>query len=375
MITVQPVHTRQEQRQFVDFPWRHYAGDSLWIPPLLVSIREALNYTPNPFYDQAAIQTFLAREGNRVVGRIAAIENRAHNQRYHEERAFFGFYEAGEDPAITAALLSAVRDWSRARGLRTLRGPVNPSLNYELGLLVDGFHKPPAFMMSYNKPYYAARLESCGLAKSQDLYAFYGHVNMLGTLDKKLQSMVDAAKERFGVKLRALDKRRFLDEVRMFLDIYNRSLVNTWGFVPLSEGEVRHLAAGLKHLIVPELSIIAEIEGQPVGCCFALLDYNPRIKQINGRLFPFGFLRLLWNRRAIKQMRVISANVIPEYQRWGLGLVLLNGLVPKVMEWGIQEAEFSWVLESNHLSRASLEKGGAKLDKTYRLYDGLVDAD
>jgi GNAT superfamily N-acetyltransferase len=124
---------------------------------------------------------------------------------------------------------------------------------------------------------------------------------------------------------------------------------------------------------VPELALVAEIEGKPVGVCFALLNYNPRIKAINGRLFPFGFIRLLWNRRGIKSIRVISANVIPEYQRWGIGLVLLNGLLPKVHEWGVQEAEFSWVLESNHLSRASLEKGGAKLSKTYRLYDGAIE--
>jgi GNAT superfamily N-acetyltransferase len=137
----------------------------------------------------------------------------------------------------------------------------------------------------------------------------------------------------------------------------------------MSDEEVRHTAKGLRYLIVPELAVGAEIDGRMVGACFCLPDYNGRIKQIDGRLFPFGFLRLLRNKRAIKRVRVISTNVLPEFQLMGVGLVLLRGLVPLAMEWGLEEAEFSWVLESNSLSRGSLEKGGAKLAKTYRLYD------
>ena len=137
----------------------------------------------------------------------------------------------------------------------------------------------------------------------------------------------------------------------------------------MSEGEIRHMAAGLKHLIVPELTVIGEVDGRAIGSTFGLLDYNPRIKLIDGRLFPFGFLRLFSRRHKIKRIRIISTNVLPEYQRWGVGLVLVNGLLPKVLEWGIEEGEFSWVLESNHLSRKTLEKGGAKRTKTYRIYD------
>ena len=137
----------------------------------------------------------------------------------------------------------------------------------------------------------------------------------------------------------------------------------------MSSTEVRHMARGLRYLIVPELALVAEIDGKIVGAVFALPDYNPRIKKIDGRLFPFGFIHLLGKKHNIKKIRLISTNVAPEYQRLGVGLVLLNGLVPQALKWGIQEAEFSWVLESNSLSRGSLEKGGATLDKTYRLYD------
>jgi hypothetical protein len=225
-------------------------------------------------------------------------------------------------------------------------------------------------MMTYNKPYYAALVEANGFQKVQDLYAFFGHVDMLESLDKKLEFVVNEATRRFKITTRMLDRSRFDAEVRMFLDIYNRSLVDTWGFVPLSDAEVDHMASTLKLLIVPEMTSIAEIDGRPIGAMFGLLDYNPRIRQINGRLFPFGFVRLLWNRKAIQRVRLISTNVIPEYQRWGVGLVLVAGILPEVIKWGITEAEFSWVLESNHLSRSTLQRGGAKLYKTYRLYQG-----
>jgi GNAT superfamily N-acetyltransferase len=191
---------------------------------------------------------------------------------------------------------------------------------------------------------------------------------MVSSLDAKLGTMVQGVKERFGVNVRQFDRSRFTDEVRMFLDIYNSSLGGTWGFVPLSDGEVRHMAASLRHLIVPELALVAEVDGKPIGTAFCLLDYNPRIKAIDGRLFPFGFARLLWNKRGIKRMRAISTNVVPEYQAWGVGLVLMAGLVEPLLAWGMEEVEFSWVLESNHLSKRTLERGGATVTKKYRIY-------
>jgi GNAT superfamily N-acetyltransferase len=176
--------------------------------------------------------------------------------------------------------------------------------------------------------------------------------------------------ERYNIRLRTLDRSRFLEDVIAFINVYNRSMARHWGFSPMSDEEVRHLAKGLRWLIVPELTAAAEIDGQLVGAVFGMLDYNPRIRKTNGRLFPFGFVRLLWNRRAIKRIRLVSTNVIPEYQLLGVGLVLMRALVPKGLEWGLEEVEYSWVAESNALSRGSLEKGGAKRLKTFRIYDG-----
>jgi GNAT superfamily N-acetyltransferase len=166
-----------------------------------------------------------------------------------------------------------------------------------------------------------------------------------------------------------MDPKRFKEEIETFLDIYNRSLVSTWGFVPMSAGEVKKQAAGMKLMIVPELTTFGEVEGKTVGTMFCLLDYNQRIKEMNGRLFPFGFLKLLRKRKELKRVRLISTNVLPEYQSWGLGIALVARLVPDALAWGVEEAEFSWVLESNDLSYKTLKKGGAKITKQYRIYD------
>ncbi len=368
-LKIVPVTTRRDQKEFIKLPWTLYEGDPNWVPPLLMDYKPLLGFKHHPFYDDGAIQTFLAVRGGQICGRIGAIVNNAHNRRANEQRGFFGFFESIDDQEVASALFDSAKAWLIDRDMTAMRGPTNPSLNYEIGLLIEGFHSPPTFMMTYNKPYYGKLFEAWGLRKVEDMYAFWGHIDMVSKLDRKLFFIGNEARQRFNVTVRPMNTKHFREEVEMFLRVYNASLAGTWGFVPLSPGEIKVLGAGLKHLIAPELALVAEVNGEPIGACLGLLDYNPRIKEINGRLFPFGFIHLLRDKRAIKKMRVISINVVPEYQRWGLGVVLLGGIIAPMQKWGIQEVEFSWVLESNTLSRGSLEKGGAKRDKTYRLYD------
>ena len=368
-VVVEPVINRRQWKQFLGLPWAIYQDDPFWIPPLRRNQEELVGYRRHPFYEQAESQAFLAYRNGEPCGRVLALINRAHNLRHEESRGFFGFFESRDDSEVAAALFESVKNWLSQRGVEAIRGPTNPSLNYECGLLVEGFDSSPTFMMTYNPPYYGRLIEENGFQKVQDLYAYWGHVDMVGSLDKKLQFVIDEAKRRFDVKLRRLDRSRFRTEVRMFLDIYNQSLGGTWGFVPLSDAEIDHMSSGMRHLIVPEMTSVAEVDGRPVAAIFGLLDYNPRIREIDGRLFPLGFLRLLNRRKSLQTVRLISTNVIPEFQRWGIGLVVLNRLLPDILDWGIQEVEFSWVLESNHLSRATLERGGAIRTKTYRLYD------
>lgn len=366
---VAPVRGRKDQAEYLNLVDRIYKGDPNWIPPLMQNHRELVGFRKHPFYDTASIENFLVRRDGKVVGRVAAIVNHAHNERYHEKRGFFGFFECEDDPNAAKVLFDAACKHLAKQGMTDVRGPCNPGMNYEIALLVEGFDTPPTFMMTYNPPYYEKLIQIGGFEKCQDLYAYEGDVKMIATLDPKLSFVIQELKRRFNVVVRPFDLKRFNQEVNLFLEIYNRSLVATWGFVPLSPAEVRHQAAGLKHLLVPELTTIIEVDGKSIGAGLGLLDFNPVIKKINGRLFPFGFIKLLMSKRKLKRIRLMSTNIIPEFQKWGFGLLALERMLEDILKMGITHGEFSWVLESNHLSRSSLERSGLTRNKTYRLYD------
>ncbi|HEV3344616.1 MAG TPA: GNAT family N-acetyltransferase [Pirellulales bacterium] len=368
-VLVRPVETWRDRRQFVRFPFDHYHNDPNWIPPLLGNQRELLGYKRHAFYDNAETQTFLAQRNGQVCGRIAAIVNRAHNDFYKERRGFFGFFESIDDAAVARALFDAAAQWLKSRGMQSLRGPANPSMNYECGLLIEGFDSAPTFMMTYNPPYYGRLVEGYGFTKGHDLLAYLGERGDLPRVAERLNPLAEQAQARCQAVVRPTNRKTFRADVEAFIDLYNRTLTVNWGFVPLPPGEMRKLATSLEHLIVPEMAVIAEVDGRPVGAIIGLPDYNPRIREIGGRLFPFGVFRLLSKKRDIKRLRVLSINVVPEYQRWGLGLVLMKALSPKGIELGFDEAEFSWISEDNDLARLGLEKGGAKVYKKYRMYD------
>jgi hypothetical protein len=369
-IRVITVQSRRDKRRFLNLPWKLYQDDPLWIPPLRLDQRELLNFRAHPFYERNEIQTFLVERDGKAVGRIAAILNRGHIERYDQQLGFWGFFDCVDDQEVADALFQAAKGWlAEQHDIHWMRGPCNPSLNHTVGLLVEGFDTSPFFMMTYNHAYYEGLVENAGFKKVQDLYAYWGHIDMLPEVQERLLPICEKITKYTGAVVRPLDKKHFRDDVAKFLSIYNQSLSNTWGFVPMSDAELKIMAKGLRMLMVPELALAVDIEGQMAGAVFGLPDYNPRIRKIDGRLFPFGWIRLLRRKHRIKNIRIISANVLPEFSMQGLGLVLMNGLVPKTIEWGIQQAEFSWVLESNQFSRGSLERGGAKLEKTYRIYD------
>ncbi len=360
---------RADQKVFMQFAWEHYRGDPNWVPPLRQNQKELLGFAPHPFYDRNECENFLVFKDGKIAGRVCAIVNVGHNERYDEKRGFIGFFECVDDQQAADTLLAEACRYLASKGMSDVRGPANPSMNYEVGLLVEGFDSPPTFQMTYNKPYYDRLLCGFGFEKREDLYSYPAHTTMLETIDPKLIFVIEEIRRRFDVVVRPFNPKRFREEVFLFMDIYNRSLVGTWGFVPLSPEEAAHHAKGLKHLLVPELTTIIEVDGKPVGAGLGLLDYNPIIKKIDGRLFPFGFIRLLTGKKKLGRVRLMSTNVIPEYQKWGFGLLALEHMLPAALKAGIDQGEFSWVLESNHLSRASLERAGLEANKTYRLYD------
>ncbi len=372
-VRCEAVDSRKDQKAFLELERTIYREDPHWVTPLWMVRKEMVGFKPHPFYEDAVGQAFLARRGDQVVGRVLALVNHAHNRRYDEKRGFFGFYECFDDQDANDELFSVATNWLRDQGMTDVRGPVNPSLNYEVGLLVDGFDSPPTFMIPHNRDYYGRLIEAFGFVKCQDLFSYDAHIDILEDLDPKLMFVIEEATRRFKVSCRPLDRSNFDADVRSFLEIYNLSLQQTWGYVPLSESEIDHQSAGLKHLIVPELTSIAEIDGKPVGAGFGLLDYNQVLQKMNGRLLPFGWLKLLIGKRKIDRLRLISTNVLPEYQKWGLGLVTLARILPEAIDYGIQTGEFSWVLESNSLSRGTIERGGAKRTKVHRIYDLKLD--
>lgn len=370
-LRVDAVSTRYQRRDWLDMPWMVNVGDPCWVPPLRDMQKRLAGFGRHPVWDNCVGQAFLATRGGAPVGRVLAIENRVHNEHHGERTGFFGFFECADDPEAAAGLQAAAEGWLRGRGLASCRGPMSPAINYEFGVLVEGFDTPPYFLLTHNPPYYGRLLESAGYAKAHDIYAYRGDVSMLDTLSKdtKLITVDRMVRERFGVTVRAMRPERFREEVETFLDIYNRAMVDTWGHVPMTRDEVVHFGRDLRRLLVPELARIAEVEGRPVGCVFGLLDYNPRIKEIDGRLFPLGWVRLLTDRRGLRRIRLVSTNVLPEYQSWGVGVSLSVSLLRPALDHGVTDCEFSWVLETNDLSRKTIEKGGAQRYKTWRVYE------
>lgn len=366
-IVVRPVATGRQRAEFLKLPWELYRRDPLWMPPLERSERQLAGFSRHPFHRDAEIQTFLAYHNGQAVGRIAAIVNQAHLRLHGAGLGFFGFLEMVNNPNVASTLLGAARDWLSARGCKAIRGPVSPSFHYQMGCLIEGFDSPPTILMPYNPPFYGELLEAQGLRKSQDLYAYRGHTSMVATLDEKVVRVAEEATSRFQIRFRPMRGR---EDLRTYLQIHNTVNRGHWGFVPLSDEEIEHAAAGLQWLIEPRFTAMAEVEGRPIGAMLGLLDFSPRIKRSGGRLFPWGLARLLLGRRKIQRLRLVSALVLPEFQLWGVGIAMIHRLRPELIAWGIGEVECSWVAESNPLSKGTLERFGTQRVKTYRIYDG-----
>jgi hypothetical protein len=346
-----------------------YAGDERWVPPLVSVQAELAGFRPHPFYETAQSRSFLALRGGEPCGRVTAIVNEAHERLHGDHCGFFGFFECLDDREAASALFAAAKAWLREQGCRVMRGPFSPSVNYESGLLVEGCDRSPAFLAAYHPPYYASLVEAVGLRKKWDLLGFEVERSMYPTRDPKLAFVVEESLRRSGARLRRFDRRHLARDIGLFFDLYNRTLDNIPFFTPMSPREIAAATRWLKMLTAPELTAIAEVEERPVAALYGLPDYNPVQRKLNGRMGPLGALRWWWNRRRFTRVRFFSINVLPEFQAWGLGLALFRNIVQEGLEFGLQQAEMSWVLDSSQLSRGTLERGGARHTKTWRIYE------
>jgi GNAT superfamily N-acetyltransferase len=368
-VEVRGVEGRADLERFLKFPWKIYEGDPLWVPPLLSDVRAALDPAKHPFHQHADVALFLARRGRAVVGRIAAIVNRAHNE-FHEDRlGFFGLFECIDDQGVADALLATAEEWLRARGMTGVQGPMNLSTNEEVcspGVLIDGWHRPPAILMGHNPRYYAELITRAGYVKSKDLLSYWLDSE---TTPPRLQRTYDRMLRDGRVKLRTLNLRRFDEEVATVRDIYNSAWERNWGFVPMTSAELDNMAKQLKPIAEPNLCVFVEVDGEAAGFVLGLPDFNVALRHVNGRLFPLGVLKLLWYKRKIAQCRTITLGLKPDYRGRGLDGLLIAHLFMEAKKIGIWKGECSWILEDNWDMRRGLDRIGGAPDKTYRLFE------
>ena len=371
MIDVRRVRGRREFSRFVDYAYDRNASDPHWVPPLRIAERERLTPRKNPFFAHADAELFLAWRGNRIVGRIAAIDDRLHNERHGDNVAMFGFFEA-DDAATTQALMETVEAWAKRRGRAAMRGPINPSLNESAGLLVDGFDSDPMLMMPHNPREYAAFLESAGYRKVKDLFAWIYDIS--GEPPPVIARLAARLRGRGGIVTRPLDLSEFTGEVERLRAIYCEAWDQNWGFVAPTAAEFRRVATELKPIFDPRCTVCAEVDGRLVACAVAVPDINQALKGTNGRLFPNGLIRLLRRKRYVTQVRLLLLGVSAPYRRLGLYPLLLFELHRQVKDTLYRRAEFSWVLEDNRDINQPAELAGARRYKTYRIYEKALGA-
>jgi hypothetical protein len=373
-VQISCVASRGDLRRFVGFPWQLYdeARYPQWVPPLRVAVYDALDVKKNPFYREADRELFLARRNGVVVGRIAAIENRAHNAFHGDRVGFWGFFECIDDQAVADWLFAAAAGWLSARGLTSMRGPMNPSTNYECGLLVEGFENRPTFMTAWNPPYYDDLCARSGFAKAKDLLGFWFPATEPGyQLPEFVQRQAERALERGRITFRDLEPRHFDREVAACWDIYNDAWERNWGFVPMSRAEFEHMAKDMKQLLWPQLAFMASVDGEPAGFMLAVPDYNEvLIKNRGGRLFPLGLLRLLRGKRTIKTARVIALGVKGSFRSRSILALFTHEVMRRGLAMGKIGAEASWLLEDNQLIVKPMRAMGARERMRWRVYEG-----
>lgn len=372
---VDRVSGRADLAAFINLPFTLYRDDPNWVPPLKADVRKLLDREKHPFYgggSDAEADFFLARDGREVVGRIAAILNHAHNRAHEENVAFFGFFETVNRQDVAHALLAAAEEWARQRGVDAVRGPANPSTNYECGLLVEGFDRPPVLMMTYNPSWYADLIEGAGYAKAKDLYAYYSPVHDASL--QRLQKLGARAEKRNpGLTTRSADLRNFDQEVALIKELYNAAWEKNWGFVPVSDAEFDALAGELKDLVHPDLVRIASIDGEPVGFILTVPDWNPVLKDIGGALWrhPIKLIRhlLFTKAESLEGIRLILLGMREGYRNRGIEALLFANGIEVALRAGYTWCEYSWILEDNERTKRAVRLMGGELYKIYRMYE------
>jgi hypothetical protein len=372
-VVVRSVNNRREMGAFIDVPWHVYADDPLWVPPLRLERR--LHFSRfNPFFEHGEWQAWIAYRNNQPVGRISAQIDRLHRERYGLDTGHFGLLEGIEDAEVFASLLHAAEEWLAARGAKQISGPFNLSINQECGVLVEGFDTPPVVMMPHSRPWYGRLLEAQGYYALKDMLAYWVEV------DFEAPRMMRALVERFSgqIRLRPLNRSKFREEIEVLRDIFNDAWSDNWGFVPFTKAEFAELGNSLRLLVPDEAIAIAEVDGIPAAFMVGLPNLNEIFAELDGKLFPFGWTRLVRKLRSrrVRTARIPLMGVRKQFQNTPLGAALafmvIDALGKVGRDWGIQAVELSWILEDNKAMRRMLDSIGCKEYKRYRIYGKML---
>jgi hypothetical protein len=375
-LEVLPVERNRELAVFIDVPW-HIPGVTQhprWVPPLRMMVRDLLDSKSNPFYRRADRRLFVALRDGRPVGRVAAIENRAHNEFHGDSVGFFGFFEAIDDSEVAEALFNAAEDWLASRGLTVMRGPMNPSTNHDCGLLVDGFDVHPQFLTAWNPSYYESLIRNAGFSTSKDLVGYWLPYGEPGyEVPARIGALARRAAEKVKLVFRDLEPSRFWHEVELCWEIYNAAWERNWGFVPMSRDEFLHMAKSLKPLLIPQFAFLAEIDGVPAGFMLCTPDYNLPLKHNrSGRLLPWGLPRILWAKSRLRTGRIMALGIKQEFRSGSVLPVFMHEAARRAIAYGSPGAEASWILEDNQAMRQPIEAFGGRVYRRWRILERQI---
>ncbi|MBE9464173.1 hypothetical protein ACFP1I_06745 [Dyadobacter subterraneus] len=372
MTRVLPVTSNKELDRFVDFPHDLYKDDVNYVPEIFIGQKDLLSPGKHPFYEHSSAQCFLAfDESGKITGRIAAIHNVNHNEFVGAKDGFFGFFDCINDQETANLLFEKATEWLKEKGLNKIQGPASPTTNDVCGLLVDGFDLPPVAMMPYNAPYYLTLLENIGFTKKTDLLAYKV---MHATVNDKSIRMLDLLQkrllERNGIVIRKVNIKDFKNEVVKIREIYNSAWEENLGFVPMTEHEFEYLAKDLKMILNPDYCLLAEKDNKIVGFVLAIPDINQILIKIKkGRLLPTGIFKLLFLKKNIDMLRILTLGVIDGYRKLGIEACLYGGIIKNSKGTKIKGGECSWMLEDNHMMNRALDQMNGELYKRYRLLE------
>jgi GNAT superfamily N-acetyltransferase len=370
-MNIRLVDNQADLNRFIRFPYRFYRDDPVWIPPLRSEQRSQFDPRRNPLLDHCEYALFLLEEGHTVTGRIAAFIDRLAVDFWEEPIGLFGYYECVPDDAASHLLLHAAADWLRERGMAAMRGPWT-FVSQEWGLVVEGFTPPPVIMAPYNPPYYDDHMAAFGLAKVKDLLCYYVSGREGYRIPDRILTLTDRVAARYGVSVRQLDMRRYDQEVQTFLDLSNQSLSNNWGYSPVTPAEAEAMARDLKQIIQPQCVVFAQdARGRPIGFALALPDVNALLKGLNGRMLPFGWLKLLLGLPRLHSYRMFALGVIPEYHGRGIDSLIYRALYESLYTPDIW-LEINYVLEDNVPMNNAIKKLNAKPLRRYRIYQRVL---